>query len=87
MKEHLRERNFRNYLIFRVGVNLELLVQDLLNLKVEDLFGLFSLPLDIYTVLTGEIYTMAKFERGMGEKLVKALSKHDLFKSKLMEDI
>ena len=30
---------------------------------------------------------MAKFERGMGEKLVKALSKHDLFKSKLMEDI
>jgi hypothetical protein len=70
-----------------VGVNLELLVQDLLNLKVEALFGLFSLPLDIYTVLTGEIYTMAKFERGMEEELVKALSKHDLFKSKLMEDI
>jgi len=30
---------------------------------------------------------MAKFERGMEEELVKALSKHDLFKSKLMEDI
>jgi Site-specific recombinase XerD len=39
MKEYLRERNFRNYLIFRVGVNLGLSVQDLLNLKVEDLLG------------------------------------------------
>ena len=52
MKEYLWERNFRNYLIFRVGINLGLSVQDLLSLKVEDLLDLFSLPLDIYTVLT-----------------------------------
>jgi len=37
MKEYLRERNFRNYLLFRVGINLGLSVQDLLKLRVEDL--------------------------------------------------
>ena len=37
MKEYLRERSFRNYLLFRVGINLGLSVQDLLNLRIEDL--------------------------------------------------
>ena|GEM_PF-5766029 len=55
MKEYLRERNFRNHLIFRVGVNLGLSVQDLLSLKVEDLLDLFSLPLEIYIVLTNRM--------------------------------
>ena len=39
MKEHMRERSTRNYLIFRVGLNLGLSVQDILNLKVEDLLN------------------------------------------------
>jgi len=39
MKDYLRERNFRNYLLFRIGVNLGLPVQDLLKLRVEDLLG------------------------------------------------
>lgn len=36
MREYLRERNLRNYLLFRVGLNLGLSVQDLLELRIED---------------------------------------------------
>ena len=36
MKEYLRDRSSCNYLIFRVGLNLGLPVQDLLNIQVED---------------------------------------------------
>ena len=36
MKDYLRERSLRNYLIFRVGINLGLSVQELLQLRVED---------------------------------------------------
>ena len=36
MKEYLRERSLRNYLIFRVGLNLGLSVYDLLHLRIED---------------------------------------------------
>lgn len=36
MKEHLRDRNLRNYLIFRMGINLGIPMNHLLQLKVED---------------------------------------------------
>lgn len=37
MKEYLREENTRNYLLFRLGINLGLSIQTLLHLRVEDL--------------------------------------------------
>lgn len=36
MKEYLRERNVRNYLLFRIGLNSGLPLGDLLGLRVED---------------------------------------------------
>lgn len=36
MKGHLKDQSTRNYLIFRVGLNLGLSVQDLLRIKIED---------------------------------------------------
>lgn len=39
MKEYLREQNIRNYLLFRIGINLGLPVQELLHLRVEDILG------------------------------------------------
>lgn len=39
MKSYLEKRNFRNYLIFRVGLNLGLSVQDLLHLRIEDVLN------------------------------------------------
>ena len=36
MKEHLRDRNVRDYLMFRVGLNFGLSVQELLDLQVEE---------------------------------------------------
>jgi Site-specific recombinase XerD len=39
MKKYLRERSLRNYLLFRIGVNLGLSVQELLQLKIEDILN------------------------------------------------
>lgn len=39
MKSHLKEKNFRDYLLFRVGTNLGLSIQELLHLRVEDVTG------------------------------------------------
>lgn len=39
MSDYLREQNLRNYLLFRIGMNLGLAVKDLLYLKVEDFFN------------------------------------------------
>ena len=37
MKENLRDKNFRNYLMFRIGLNFGLSVQELLRLRIEDI--------------------------------------------------
>lgn len=39
MKEYLREHSMRNYLIFRIGINLGIPMQDLLHLRIEDIAG------------------------------------------------
>lgn len=39
MKEYLREQSTRNYLIFRLGINLGIPVIELLHLRVEDVAG------------------------------------------------
>ena len=39
MKEHLRDRNVRDYLMFRVGLNFGLTVQELLDIQVEDVLN------------------------------------------------
>lgn len=39
MKQHLREENTRNYLLFRIGINLGLSIPELLQLRVEDIVG------------------------------------------------
>jgi integrase len=39
MKRYLKERNFRDYLLFVLGINSGLRISDLLNLKVEDVKG------------------------------------------------
>lgn len=39
MKVYLREQSFRNYLIFRIGINLGVPMNHLLNLQVEDIKG------------------------------------------------
>lgn len=36
MKEYLRERSLRDYLLFRVGLNFGLPVQELLNIRIEE---------------------------------------------------
>lgn len=36
MKEYLRDSSIRNYLIFKLGINLGLPINELLNLRVED---------------------------------------------------
>lgn len=36
MKDYLREKSSRNYLIFRIGLNFGLSVQELLQLRIED---------------------------------------------------
>lgn len=36
MKEHLREQSARNYILFRIGINFGLSVNNLLQLRVED---------------------------------------------------
>lgn len=39
MREYLREQNIRNYLIFRIGINLGLPLADLLRLRLEEIAG------------------------------------------------
>lgn len=39
MKEYLREKNTRSYLIFRIGINLGLSINELLYLRVDDIVG------------------------------------------------
>lgn len=39
MKEYLREQNLRHYLLFRIGINLGISMNDLLHLRVEDIVG------------------------------------------------
>ncbi len=39
MKRHLRGKNERDYLIFRLGINLGVPIQQLLTLKVDDVIG------------------------------------------------
>lgn len=39
IKGYLREQNTRNYLLFRLGINLGLPINELLHLKVEDVLG------------------------------------------------
>lgn len=39
IKNHLREENTRNYLLFRIGVNLGLPLNELLYLRIEDIVG------------------------------------------------
>lgn len=36
IKEYLRKQNFRNYLIFRIGINFGIPIDQLLQLKIED---------------------------------------------------
>lgn len=50
MKEYLRERNVRNYLIFRVGVNLGLPLKDLLQLRIEEIAGKKELLVGEYQI-------------------------------------
>lgn len=39
MKEYLREQSTRNYLLFRLGINLGIPMGDLLHLRIEDVAG------------------------------------------------
>lgn len=39
MKEYLREQSTRNYLLFRLGINLGIPIHELLRLQVEDVWG------------------------------------------------
>lgn len=39
MSDYLREQNLRNYLLFRIGMNLGLPVKELLYLKVEEILN------------------------------------------------
>lgn len=54
MKEYLREENTRNYLLFRLGINLGLSIQTLLHLRVEDLAGKKEICLDGYRLRMSE---------------------------------
>lgn len=50
MKEYLREQSFRNYLLFRLGINLGLTIENLLQLQVEDLVGKTEFRSDGYRI-------------------------------------
>lgn len=54
MKEYLREENTRNYLLFRLGINLGLSIQTLLHLRVEDLAEKKEIYLDGYRLRVSE---------------------------------
>ncbi len=50
MKEYLREESARNYLLFRLGINLGLPLPMLLNLRVENLKGKKTLLVERYQI-------------------------------------
>lgn len=50
MKGYLREKNFRYYLLFRIGLNLGLPVNQLLELQVSDVLGKEKIVVNDYQV-------------------------------------
>lgn len=50
MKEYLRENNIRNYLLFRIGVNIGLPLKNLLHLRIEDVAGKEEISVGDYQI-------------------------------------
>ncbi|MGG1483503.1 site-specific integrase [Peribacillus castrilensis] len=82
IKDHLKETNERNYILFLLGINTGLRIKDLLSLRVRDVEGWSIYIKEAKTGKFNEIHMPPKTKKAVRD-YVKGKEKHEyLFKSR-----